>query len=299
MTTMTTPSIIIEIKNRYTNMNPAMQQISDYLIEHYEDAAFLGIHELAKRSGVSAASVTGYVKEMGYKNYKAFQLAIAVSIGQNNGSQDSYTEAPFIYGNITEADGVEEICKKVFFLSIQMLTDTLSILDLENIQKISELVLKAKRVIFFGVGRSYLTAESGKSRFYRMGIDCFCYRDSHEQIVTAAMCGENDVVIGVSNYGRSRSVINAMEIAKNRGAVTVGITSAKNSPLARLVEYPLYSASGTDNSGMGAEPFEPSSENLAQITILDCLYMYVALKKKKTILRKYSETTHELERERV
>lgn len=296
---MITPSIIIEIKNRYNNMNPAIQQISDYLIEHYEDAAFLGIHELAQKSGVSAASVTGFVKEMGYKNYKAFQLAIAVSIGQSNRQQESYQEAPFIYGNIKETDGVDEVCRKVFLISIQMLTDTLSILDVENIQKIGELVLHAKRVIFFGVGRSYITAESGKGRFYRMGINCFCYRDSHEQIVTAAMCSADDVVIGVSNYGRSRSVVNAMEIARSKGAATVGVTSSKNSPLAKTVEFPLYSASGTDNSSMGAEPFEPSSENLAQMAILDCLYMYVALKKKNTILQKYNETTHELERERV
>lgn len=60
---------------------------------------------------------------------------------------------------------------------------------------------------FLGVGRSYITAENGKGRFYRMGINCFCYRDSHEQIVTAAMCSADDVVIGVSNYGRSRMKI--------------------------------------------------------------------------------------------
>lgn len=296
---MATPSIIIEIKNRYSSMNPAMQQISNYLMENYQEAAFMGIHDLAKQSGVSAASVTGYVKDMGYKNYKSFQLAMAVSVGQNNGKEDGYVDAPFIYGNISEKDSMEEICRKVFLISIQMLTDTLSILDVDGLKKISELILKANRVIFLGVGRSYLTAESGKSRFYRMGINSFCYRDSHEQIVAAAMCDEGDVVIGVSNYGRTRSVVNALEIAKSHGAITVGVTSAKNSPLANIVDYPLYSASGIDNTRESTEAFEPSSENVAQIAILDCLYMYVAINKKESVLRKYSDTTHELERERV
>ena len=279
---MVTPGIIIEIKNRYSSMNPAMQQISDYLIAHYDEAAYIGIHELAKRSGVSAASVTGYVKELDYKNYKAFQLAMAVSIGQKNVEIQEEKE-PFIYGDITEEDNVN---------------DTLSIIDTQSIEKIGKHILKAKRLIFLGVGRSYLTAESGKSRFYRMGINSFCYRDSHEQIVGASMCEKNDVVIAVSNYGRSRSVIEATEIAGKRGAITVGITSAKNSPLSKIVQYPLFSASGNENSFDNSTPFEPSSESITQIVLLDCLYMYIALQKKESVLKRYYATTKELDVER-
>ncbi len=297
---MTTPSIIIEINNRYNNMNPAMQQISDYLIGHYSEAAFMGIHELAKNSGVSAASVTGYVKEMGYKNYKAFQLAIAVSMGQKDTGQAEEDSTPFIYGGISENDDMQEICQKVFRTNIQMLTDTLSILDVEQMSKVSEYILKAKRILFLGVGRSYLAAESGKNRFYRMGINSVCYRDPHEQIVGAYLCEKGDVVIAISNLGRSRSVVNATELARKRGAITVGITSAKNSPLANAVEYPFFSVSGMDNLGRkGITPFEPSSENVVQITLVDCLYMYTALRVKSSIIDKYYETTQCLESERI
>ncbi len=297
---MTTPGIIIEIKNRYHNMNPAMQQISDYLIYHYEEAAFMGIHELAKNSGVSAASVTGYVKEMGFKNYKAFQLAIAVSVGQKEINMVEAETAPFVYGSISEKDNMEEICQKVFRTNIQMLTDTLSIIDIEGMQRVGEWILKAKRVLFLGVGRSYMAAESGKNRFYRMGINSFCYRDPHEQIVGAYLCEKGDVVIAVSNLGRSRSVVNATELARRRGAITVGITSAKNSPLAKAVEYPFFSVSGNDNlKSKKTTPFEPSSENVVQIALLDCLYMYVALRVKSSIIDKYYETTQCLESERV
>lgn len=297
---MTTPSILIEIKNRYDNMNPAMQQISDYLMVHYEEAAYLGIHELAKRSGVSAASVTGYVKELSFKNYKAFQLSIAVSIGQNNTKQAESGAEPFVYGGILEGDGMHQICQKVFRNNIQMLTDTLSILDIEGMQKVSQDILKAKRIMFFGVGRSYIVIESGKSRFYRMGMNVFCYRDPHEQIVGAYMCEKGDVVIAVSNFGRSRSVVTATKLARKRGAITVGITSAKNSPLANIVEYPFFSVGGNETlSNKNLTPFEPSSENLAQIALMDCLYMYVALQTKSSIINKYYETTKELEAERV
>lgn len=298
---MTTPQLILEIKNRYHSMNPAMQKISDFLIMNYNEAASLGIHEVAQKSGVSASSVTGFVKELGYKNYKALQLAMAVSIGQNKTSDDNQNESPFIYGGVSDEDGMSEICQKVFRANVQMLLDTLSIVDIKPMEKVGELIMKAGKVVFLGVGRSYLTAESGKSRFYRMGVDCYCYRDPHEQIVCASMCNKGDVVISISNYGRSRSVVEATKLAKERGAYTIGITGAKNSALANCVDFPFFSVSNSDNlrHKVNVGMLEPSSENITQIVLLDCLYMYVALKRKKFIIDKYHETTKELEKERV
>lgn len=298
---MTTPQLIIEIKNRYNSMNPAMQKIADYLITNYNEAATLGIHEVAGKSRVSASSVTCFVKELGFKNYKALQLAMALSIGQNTTQPGDADNSPFIYGGVTDDDGMDEICQKVFRTNIQMLTDTLSIIDVKQMEKVGKLILKAGKIVFMGVGRSYLTAESGKSRFYRMGLNCSCYRDSHEQIVCASMCSKGDVIIAVSNYGRSRSVIEAAELAKKRGAITVGITSAKNSPLANCVDFPFFSVSNSENlnnkNNIGV--LEPSSESITQIVLLDCLYMYVAQKRKDFIISKYHETTKELEKERV
>lgn len=297
---MTTPQLILEIKNRYNSMNPAMQKIADYLIKNYNEASTIGIHDVARKSGVSASSVTCFVKELGYKNYKALQLAMAVSIGRNTTAGDGDI-SPFIYGGISDDDGMNEICRKVFRTNIQMLADTLSIIDVKQMENVGKLILKAQKIVFMGVGRSYLTAESGKSRFYRMGLNCSCYRDSHEQIVCASMCSKGDIIIAVSNYGRSRSVVEAAELAKKRGAITVGITGAKNSPLANCVDFPFFSVSSAENlndkNNIGI--LEPSSENITQIVLLDCLYMYVAQKRKDFIITKYHETTKELEKERI
>ncbi len=291
---MVTPNIVIEIKNRYENMNPSRKQISDYIISNYKEASYLRIHDLAKKSGVSASSVTGFVKELGYKNYKAFQLDLAIFVNQ---SEEENKQNPFNYGDISKNDNMEEVCQKVFKTNIQMLTDTLSIIDVEKMQEVSEHILKARRVILFGVGRSYIPAESGKNRFNRIGISAFCYRDPHEQVVTASMCKEGDLVIAISNFGRSQSVINATKIASKQGAITVGITSAKNSPLTNIVDYTFFSVSA--NSNQKTTPFEPSSENMVQIALLECLYMFVAIKSGNKIVEKYLDATKHLECERV
>ncbi len=301
---MVTPRIVLDINTKYASMNPAMQSISDYIIKNFDKVAYMGISELASGSGVSDATVSRYVKHMGFKNFKAFQLEMVGSL--NTAEYDSKEEADVIYpkleyGGISKKDPTDILCKKVFRSNMQMLEDTLSIIDYDTIDKVSDLIMKARNVIFFGVGRSWVTAESGRSRLYRLGINTFCYNDAHEQIVAASMCDEQDVVIAISNYGRSKSVVQNARRARKNGAALVGITSATDSPLAKAVEYLLYTSFNYE-SYLSIEhnlSYEPASENIAQIAVLDCIYMSVAMKTDIQVLEKFYKTALEMEEEKV
>ncbi len=301
---MVTPKIVLDINNKYASMNPAMQSISDFLIKNFEKVAYMGISELAGNSGVSDATVSRYVKHMGFKNYKAFQLEMVSSLNntESDNSEDSDLIYPKLeYGGISRNDSTEIMCKKVFRSNMQMLEDTLSILDYETIDKVSKFIMKARNVILFGVGRSRVTAESGRSRLYRLGINTFCYSDAHEQIVASSMCDERDVIIAISNYGRSKSVVQNTRRARKNGAITVGITSAINSPIAKAVEYPIYTSFNYE-SYLSVEDklsYEPASENIAQIAVLDSIYMSVSMKAGVQILEKFYKTALEMEEEKV
>lgn len=300
---MVTPRIVLDINNKYASMNPAMQSISNFLVKNFDKVAYMGISELAASSGVSDATVSRYVKHMGFKNYKAFQLEMvsSLNISENDSSDDvdgMYSKLE--YGGITKNDPIEFLCRKVFRSNMQMLEDSLSIIDTQTIELISNRILKARNVVFFGVGRSWVTAESGRSRLYRLGINAFCYNDAHEQIVAACMCDKRDVVIAISNYGRSKSVVNNARRARQTGATTVGITSAKNSPLSNAVEFPLYTSFSYESLSIEKnQSYEPASENIAQIALLDCIYMSVSMKKDVHTLERFYQTAREMEEERI
>ena len=71
-------SVITEIKSLYPQMNEAMQKIADYLIDTDEIEGVERASELAQRSGVSTASVSRFVKMMGYKEFRDFRLPIVL-----------------------------------------------------------------------------------------------------------------------------------------------------------------------------------------------------------------------------
>jgi DNA-binding MurR/RpiR family transcriptional regulator len=232
-----TPLILLQIKNQYSEFNPAMKQIADYLFTVGRQVLYRGISELAVASEVSEASVTRFVRLLKFDNFKAFQFELAKSLMQVEESGKTglaNNQIAFEYGGVSPGDSAEEVGKKVFQSNIQMLQDTMRTMDYKKVEYVTDLIIKARNLVFLGVGRSYITAESARIRFNRLGINSFSYSDSQEQIVASTTCTGKDVFFGISNFGRSASVVNKLYQAKIRGAATIGITSADGSPLTRI-----------------------------------------------------------------
>jgi len=65
--------------------------------------------------------------------------------------------------------------------------------------------------------------------------------DTHYEQVFAEQLrnfvGREDVVIGISGSGNSRNVLNAMELGRERGAVTVGLTGFDGGKLRHLCDH--------------------------------------------------------------
>jgi DNA-binding MurR/RpiR family transcriptional regulator len=297
------PIVALQIRNHYSEFNPAMKQIADFILSSGDRAFSLGIRELAEASGVSDASVTRFVRLLQYKSFKSFQMAWAQSSADENTSakKQAKSEVIFEYGGTSPQDSAGEIGEKVFRSNIQMLSDTMKIVDYKKVDYVTKLILKARNLVFLGVGRSFVTAESGRIRFNRLGINSFCYSDSQEIIVSTTTCTAKDVFFGISNFGRSAAVVKNLVHAKERGAATVGITCAEGSPLTQVVDTCFLTAFNHTNMEYhaGKQMFEPACENIPQIALLDCIYMNVALKQDKSCYDMFHNTVKVLYQEKL
>jgi DNA-binding MurR/RpiR family transcriptional regulator len=282
-----------------------MKQIADFILSSGDKVFSMGISELAGASGVSDASVTRFVHLLQYKSFKSFQMAWAQSSApaHEGGSvkKGAKDEVVFEYGGTSPRDSALEIGEKVFRSNIQMLSDTMKIIDYKKVEYVTKLILKARNLVFLGVGRSFVTAESGRIRFNRLGINSFCYSDSQEIIVATTTCTSKDVFFGISNFGRSAAVVKNLVHAKERGAATVGITCAEGSPLTQVVDTCFLTAFNHTNMEYhtGKQMFEPACENISQIALLDCIYMNVALKQDKSCYDMFHNTVKVLYEEKL
>jgi RpiR family carbohydrate utilization transcriptional regulator len=100
--------------------------------------------------------------------------------------------------------------------------------------------------------------------------------DGHVQVMSATMLRPGDCAVIISNSGRSRDLIDVVDIARKKGATTILIT-ASGSPLAQT-------AQGTNQILLAADHpedfdrYSPMVSRLLHLIVIDILTTAVALR---------------------
>ena len=203
--------LFVRIRFLLPSLPRAEKAIASALLENPEAITHLTLAEIARESGSSEASIIRFCKRMGYDGYSSMKedFIRALAEGMEIHSED-----------IKVSDDMKTILKKVYQSNVQMLSDTLVLADDENYEKALDALLKAREIHFFGVGDAFAVCQLAYMKFGRLGIPCSVHSDVMLQMMTAGNLTSKDVALAVSYEGRSRNVVEAMKIAKERGAVT-------------------------------------------------------------------------------
>lgn len=283
-----TPAVLLNIRSKMQQLNPAQKMLADYITQNFQSIEGMQINVLAKNSGVSEATVSRFVKFLGYENYRTFQVDVAKSeVKEEQSSLKGYSE-------ISNFDDVDSVCYKIFETNIQALRDTLAIIDYDLLEQAAELIVKAKKVCIFAQGRSAVTANSIRLRLFRLGITCAFYSDTHEQAMASSLMKEGEVAMGISTFGRSKSVLNSVKRAAQNGVKVIGVTSYDNTPLEKAAHITLKSINN-DTANFG---FEPSCSTITQMVMLDCLYILITNRLGKSTERCFKITCEAIQGER-
>lgn len=276
--------LLLKIKSKYDSLPHACKKVADYLLASHEEAVFLNIKELAQRSHVSEGTITNFVRSMGYGSFQEFKICMA-----RDASNKSVDEGSILYGEINLNDKVPVLVEKVFHNNIDAILKTLKMVDLHAIETVADWMVKAKRIDFYGQSISALAAMNTANRLLRIGVRTYVSEDPHMQLSSAVLLGAGDVAIGISNTGQSREVACALKTAKTAGAYTVCITSRDDSPVAQYADIRLLTSLDR------REILEDLPSRIAQISLLDALYVCVVAKTKRKSLKNLRSTFQTLE----
>jgi len=125
----------------------------------------------------------------------------------------------------------------------------------------------------FGMGNSHAVAVDIQHKLMRLGFGVIALSDSHLQAISSAYLSRGDVVIAVSHSGSSRDVIEAANVAKANGARVIGISSFGRSPLSKIADVNLYTASNETKYRIVAV-----ASRHAQMVIVDVIYTVLAMR---------------------
>ncbi len=256
--------VLIRIRSAYPGLSRTEKKIADHVLKDPEGTIYASITELAEYCGVGEASIIRFCHTIGFRGFQEFKLVLAQELG--NLQEEVATD-------ISPSDDIETLARKVAVGSTQSITDTLGILDLRELERAMDAIANARRVVFFGVGASGFTALDAKYKFLRIGVQCDAFTDSHLQAMSAATLQSGDVVVGISQTGSTKDVVDSCRIARSSGAQVICITAYIKAPITRVADIILLTAVQESPLGSGA-----IRSKVAQLYLLDLLFTGVAVR---------------------
>lgn len=249
----------------------AEKSFAQALVENPEAITEMTLAEIARETNSSDASIIRFCKRLGYHGYTELKQAFMVVISEKETVYDE---------TVSSSDTIKDIMKKVFQSNMQTLQNTMVMANDENYQEAVNALVTAKSIHFFGVGDAYAACQFAFMKFSRLGVVSSAESDIMMQFTAANNLGPGDVALAVSYEGRSRNVVQAMSIAKKRGATTICITKMSKSPLLKYTDIPLYIAISDLSVGR-----DKVTRRVADQFILDVLYLGYINQKKQDFSR--------------
>lgn len=224
---MTNTTLLGLLETRASKFSKGQRRIADFIINHYDEAAFMTAAKLGDEVGVSESTVVRFATELGFEGYPQFQKALQELI------RSKLTIVQRL--DVTRARmRDDEVLRQVALSDINNIRRTIEDLDDSIFYSAVDAIVNARQVYVFGAGSCkhlagflthYLQLLVGKTRRVTVASPSqIC-----EQMIDLA---PEDVVIGISFPRYSKISVQAMHYAQNKGATVIALTDSVLSPIA-------------------------------------------------------------------
>lgn len=269
------------------SFTPAMRRIANVLRDNPAVVLEKTISQLAEACETSVASVVRFCRAVGLSGYAELRMSLATELGKEAAQ---FGSGLTLGAEIARTDTLEEMASKVASLEMLAIEETVSSLNFKTLDRVVAALEKAQRILLFGIGASHFVAQDLHHKLFRVGRNAFLLTDAHEAWSAALLSPKHTVAIGFSHSGTTTDTVQFLDIAKEHGALTVAITGAPDSALARSADEVLVTHARESALRAGA-----MVSRIAQLVLVDCLFLGVArLRYEQTIdaLKRTRDVTH-------
>ena len=265
--------LIHSIKQQMSGFSKGQKLIAQYILSHYDKAAFMTAAKLGNTVGVSESTVVRFASELGFEGYPQLQRALQELI-RNRLTSVQRMEVT------SDQLGEGDVLHKVLNQDIEKIRRTLEKSSVEVFEQAVDAIVNARNIYILGVRSA--SALSGFMSFYFNQIfenvrlvNTTSTSEMFEQIMRI---GEGDVFIGITFPRYSKRTVNAARFAKQNGAKVFAITDSDLSPIAESADQLLLARSDMAS-------FVDSL--VAPLSVINALIVAIGIKKKDEISSTY------------
>jgi DNA-binding MurR/RpiR family transcriptional regulator len=268
--------VIRAVHEHLDDLRKSEQKVARYVLESPDQVIYSTISELAESAGTSEPTVLRFCRALGFKGYQDLKIQLAQGI---------VPEVKNIHEDVEPEDDAATLIRKVFTANLNAVSNSLDFLKPEMVDRAIQSLAKAKEIEFFGLGGSAAVAMDAYHKFFKLGIACTWYCDTHMQAMSASLMTPYSVLVAISHSGSTKDVVEGLKIAKEAGATTIAIVGHRKSPVANIVDIPLC----VHARETSYKP-EPMSSRIAHLCVVDVLAVGVELKRTQEFVASLQKT---------
>lgn len=223
------------ICSSYGSFFEAEKKIADFIMEYKAEAVDMTVGELARASGTSDATVSRFCRKCGFKGFHSLKLALAREVLEEERSEVNVS-------NDIDRHNLPQTLQNILANKVAELTETVYMMDINNLEKILHKLENARMVQLAAVGNTIPVALDGAFKFNQLGIAAVTGNIWEAQMAYTFNLGPEDVILIISNSGMSKRLQTLAEGARENGSTVILITNNSGSTLAKLADYKIVTA---------------------------------------------------------
>ncbi|HIG67274.1 MAG TPA: transcriptional regulator HexR [Porticoccaceae bacterium] len=253
---MHSQNLINIITDALPGLNKSETKVARVILADPDAATSSSIATLAKKASVSEPSVNRFCKRFDATGFPDFKLKLAKSL---------VSGIRFVNRNVNPDDDVTSYTPKIFDSTINDLALVRDKISHTVVNNVVDKLIQAKRIYFFGLGTSGSVARDAENKFFRFNLPVSFHDDVLMMRMLASTGTTGDVFFVISHTGRTKEIIDVVQIARENGATIIALTSP-GSPLAAISSISL-DVDVPENT----DEYMPMTSRIVHLVILDVL----------------------------
>ena len=207
---------------------PAELSIVDFLLQNKEQISEITIHQLAHATYSSNATVIRFCQKLGFKGFRDFRVALAKELESDKyvvNDVVNYTH-PFEYGKSTR-----EIVNNLYSLYEKSIDQVQSSLNYDDLNTITQRIVKAKRIFLYGYGDVKTTLTGFINSLNKINVFPILATENGEEGHITQHITKEDLCIYVTYTIKNENFVTCANILKRNHVPLVVITANQESPV--------------------------------------------------------------------
>lgn len=224
-------TVVERIKRDFEAMPLQMQAASRFVLEHPSDVALLSMRELARRAGVTAATMTRLAQRLGFAGFDELKSIFADEV---RGSTEWFSGRAVSMLHRREEIGEAGLVSDMALGLSEYVAALASPQMAKRFSAATELLVNARRIYCIGTRASFAVSyEFAHVQSYFWDRAVLLNAAGGGGIDSLGAAGAEDVALAVSFNPYANSTLRAVEVAAEAGCGIIAITDSELSLLGR------------------------------------------------------------------